>query len=70
MYGVYFVVIFLHFKLLVRERIDTSADDAHLVFIESQVFDAVGVLHDLFDPDCEVLQREAGVLGNIDVQLL
>ena len=60
--GVNFIVILLDLEMLVRERIDPSANDAHLVFIQSQIFDAVGVFHDFLDPDGQLLQGKIGVL--------
>jgi hypothetical protein len=56
MNGVDLIVIFLYFELLIREGVDASADDAHLVLIEAQVLDAVGVLHDLLHADGQVLK--------------
>jgi hypothetical protein len=70
MYGVDLIVIFLYFELLVGEGVDPSADDAHLVLVQAQVLDAVGVAHDLLHADGQVLQGEGGVFGDVDVQLL
>jgi len=67
MYGVNFVMIFFDFEMLVSEWVDSSADDAHLVFIEPQIFDAVSIFHDFFHSDCQLLQGKMGVLRNIDV---
>ena len=45
MNGVYFCIIIVYLELLIAERVDSSADDAHLVLIEAEILDAVGVLH-------------------------
>ncbi len=70
MYGVNFVMILFDFEMLVSEWVDSSADDAHLVFIQPQIFDAVCVFHDFLHSDCQLLQGKMAVLRNIDVQLL
>jgi hypothetical protein len=70
MYGVNFVMILFDFEMLVGQWVESSADDAHLVFSEPQIFDAVCVFHDFFHSDCQLLQGKMGVLRNIDVQLL
>ncbi len=51
MNGVDLIVIFFDLELLVSQGVDASADDAHFVLIESQVFDAIGIFHDFLNTD-------------------
>ena len=64
--GVYFCVVVIYFEVLVAERVDPSADEAHLVLVEAEVLDAVGVLHDLLHLERQLLQGEMAVLADVD----
>lgn len=56
----------MYFELLVDERVDSSWNDAHLIFIEAQVLDAVGVVHDVLCLVDELCQWHLFILREID----
>ena len=39
--------ILMNFKFLIGEWINSSRDDTHLIFIESKILDAIGIIHDI-----------------------
>ena len=38
----------MHFKFLIGEGVNSSRDDSHFIFIETQVLDTVGIVHYIF----------------------
>ena len=52
----------MYFEFLIGEGVNSARDDSHLVFIEAQVLDAIGVVHDVLGFLRQVGQTEMFVL--------
>lgn len=38
--------LLVNFKFLIDKRINSPGNDAHLIFLKSQILDAIGIIHD------------------------
>lgn len=53
----------MDFEIFVSERVDSSRNDAHLVFIEAQILNTVSIPHDNLSFCDQSLQRHLFILS-------